>query len=383
MASLEQSARLPFNLQQALDQSIPLGQKLRLVHETITRCSAAIHRVAVALYDARTDMLSTFIHSTAGQSPLRNYSVRLSEVGSLRELARNGAPRIINDLAVLSGGQGTHTRKLLGDGYRSSLTYPFYHNGRIHGFLFFNSRVKGAFGGNLLDLLNVFSQVISSLVIKETAFVRTVTAAIHTAQNITRHKDEETAAHLERMAQYSRLITASLAEGHGFDDEFIEYMQLFAPMHDIGKVAIPDAILHKPDRLTIDEFAAIRTHTTVGREIIDNMVEEFAIDGFPHIQMLSNIVELHHEAMDGSGYPRGLTDAEIPIEARICAVADIFDALTSSRPYKVAWDNATAFSLLEHMSGTKLDRDCVEALVRCRGKIEEIQAIFGDNRLGS
>jgi len=373
---------MPFNLQRELDQSIPLGQKLRLVHETIERCSTAIHRIAVALYDARTDMLSTFIHSTAGQSPLLNYSARLSEVASLHELAHHGAPRILNDLSALSGGEGVHTRKLLKDGYCSSLTYPFYHNGRIQGFLFFNSRMKGAFGGDLLDLLNVFSQVISSLVIRETAIVRTVTAAIHTARNITRHKDEETGAHLERMAHYASLIASSLAGSHGFDDEFIEYVHLFAPMHDIGKVAIPDDILLKPDRLTTEEFAAIRSHTTVGREIIDNMVNEFAIDGFPHIQMLRNIVELHHEAMDGSGYPRGLRDAEIPIEARICAVADVFDALTSCRPYKPAWDNATAFSILSDMAGAKLDRDCVEALIGNGEKINEIQAIFCENRLG-
>lgn len=382
MATQEQSVLMPFNLQRELDQSIPLGQKLQLVHEVIKRCSTAINRIAVALYDARTDMLSTFIHSTAGQSPLLNYSARLSEVPSLHELARHGAPRILNDLAALSGGQGAHTRKLLKDGYRSSLAYPFYHNGRIQGFLFFNSRTQGAFGGDLLDLLNVFSQVISSLVIRETAFVRTVTAAIHTAQNITRHKDEETGAHLERMAHYSRLIAASLAESHAFDDEFIEYMQLFAPMHDIGKVAIPDAILLKPDKLAAEEFAAIRKHTTVGREIIDNMVNEFAIDGFPHIQMLRNIVELHHEAMDGSGYPLGLKEVEIPIEARICAVADVFDALTSRRPYKLAWDNATAFSILSDMAGAKLDRDCVEALISNGEKINEIQSIFCENRLG-
>jgi HD-GYP domain-containing protein (c-di-GMP phosphodiesterase class II) len=112
------------------------------------------------------------------------------------------------------------------------------------------------------------------------------------------------------------------------------------------------------------------------------MVNEFAFDGLPHIQMLRNVVELHHEAMDGSGYPRGLKGPEIPIEARICAVADVFDALTSSRPYKPAWDNATAFSVLRDMSGIKLDRDCVEALIGNGEKINEIQTAFCENRLG-
>lgn len=376
MTNQAQTELLPFNFQRELDQDITLGHKLQLVHKAIKRYSNAIHRIAVALYDARTDMLSTFVHSTAGQSPLLNYSARLSERASLLEIASRGTPRILNDLTILSGGQGEHTQKLLKDGFHSSLTYPFYHNGQIQGFLFFNSRKKNVFAGDLLDRLNIFSQVISSLVIREITLVRTVTAAIHTAQNITRLKDEETGAHLERMAHYSRLIATSLAHSHGLDDEFIEYVHLFAPMHDIGKVSIPDAILLKPGKLTAEEFPIIQSHTTIGRKIIDNMVNEFAIDGFPHIQMLRNIVELHHEAIDGSGYPLGLKGCEIPIEARICAVADVFDALTSSRPYKPAWDNTTAFSILGDMSGFKLDRDCVTALISNEEKINQIQSIF-------
>jgi HD-GYP domain-containing protein (c-di-GMP phosphodiesterase class II) len=376
MINQAQSLPMPFNLQRELDQSSTLGQKLELVHDMIESYSCAIHRIAVALYDARTDMLSTFIHSTDGQSPLINYSARLSEVDSLHELACHGAPRILNDLGELSGAEKEHTRRLLAEGYRSSLTFPFYNRGRIQGFLFFNSRKENVFSGGLLHLLSAFSQVISSMVVRETSLVRTVTAAIHTAQNITRHKDEETGAHLERMAHYSRLIAASLAQSHKLSDEFIEYVKLFAPMHDIGKVAIPDAILLKPGQLTEEEIAVMRNHTTVGREIIDNMVSEFTIDDLPHIRMLSNIVELHHEAVDGSGYPRGLRGADIPIEARICAVADVFDALTSRRPYKAAWDNAAAFSMLRDMSWTKLDRDCVEALIGNGEKIDEIQAIY-------
>jgi HD-GYP domain-containing protein (c-di-GMP phosphodiesterase class II) len=379
MISLLQSALKPLNLQRELDQSCTLGQKLELVHEMIECYSSVIHRIAVALYDAQTDMLSTFIHSTDGQSPLVNYSVRLSEVASLHEIARHGAPRILNDLRGLSGGEGEHTRRLLADGYHSSLTFPFYRNGRIQGFLFFNSRKENVFSDGLLHLLSVFSQVISSMVVRETDIVRTVTAAIHTAQNISRHKDEETGAHLEQMAHYSHLIAASLAASHELNDEFIEYVKLFAPMHDIGKVAIPDAILLKPGQLTEEETAFMRSHTTVGREIIDTMVSEFTIDSFPHIRMLANIVELHHEAVDGSGYPHGLRGADIPIEARICAVADVFDALTSRRPYKLAWDNAAAFSMLREMSGTKLDRDCVEALIGNDEKINEIQAIYCEN----
>jgi len=366
------------NLQRELDRNIPLGQKLRLIHEAIGDHSVLVHRVAVALHNPDTDMLSTFLHSSGEDNPLFNYSMKLSEIRSLKEIADRGAPRIIDDLTALAGGYNRHTQKVLGQGYKSSLTYPLYHDGSLLGFLFLNSYQSHVFTGDLVHLLNLFNLVISSLIIKETVRVRTLAAAIRTAQSITRHKDEETGSHLERMAHYSRLIAANLAPRHKLNDEFIEYMLLFAPMHDIGKIAIPDVILLKPGKLTPEEFEVVKEHPRVGQEIIDNMVKEFSFNGFPHIQMLSNIVGMHHEAMDGSGYPGGLKETEIPIEARICAVADVFDALTSRRSYKPAWDNEKAFSVLLEMANGKLDGECVEALIGNAEKIMEIQAIFAE-----
>lgn len=366
------------NLQRELDRNIPLGQKLRLIHEAIGNHSVLVHRVAVALYDQNTGMLSTFLHSSGEDNPLFNYSVKLSEVQSLKKIADRGAPRILNDLTALAGGYSRHTQKVIDQGYQSSLTYPLYHDGGLLGFLFINSYRSHVFTSDLMHRLDLFNLVISSLIIKETVRIRTLSAAIRTAQSITRHKDEETGTHLERMAHYSRLIAACLAPRHELDDEFIEYMLLFAPMHDIGKVAIPDVILLKPGKLTLEEFEIVKKHPGVGRGIIDSMVKEFSFDGFPHIQMLRNIVGMHHEAMDGSGYPSGRTGVEIPIEARICAVADIFDALTSRRCYKPAWGNEKSFSVLREMAGSKLDGECVEALVGNAEKVMEIQAIFAE-----
>ncbi|MDD5328637.1 MAG: HD domain-containing protein [Sulfuricella sp.] len=368
----------PVNIQRALEQTIPLERKLHLIHEAIQRHCALIHRVAVALHDPKTGMVSTFLHSSGEDSPLFNYAVKLSDVPSLRDIGDSGIPRVLNNLSTLTGKRGRHTQKVLKQGYRSSLTYPIYYNNDILGFIFFNSYRADVFTGNLIPLLNLFGLVISSLVIKETMRIRTLSAALRTTQNITRHKDEETGAHLERMARYSHLIAGQIARSHSLSDEFIEYVLLFAPMHDIGKVAVPDVILLKPGKLTLAEFNAIKKHTIVGREIIDAMVKEFTFDGFPHIQMLRNIVEQHHEAMNGSGYPHGLSGMDIPIEARICAVADIFDALTSRRCYKPAWDNDKASAALRDMAGVKLDRDCVEALIGNMTKVREIQAIFAE-----
>ncbi|NMM28800.1 MAG: HD domain-containing protein [Glaciimonas sp.] len=368
------------NLQRELDKSLPLGQKLILIHKMLKNHCNLIHRVAVALYDAKTDHVSTFLYSSEKDDPIVNYSAKLSEVRSLRDIAQRGAPRIINNLAILAPQKSLHTQKILFQGYQSSLTYPLYRNGSLLGFLFFNSYQKNTFVSSLLHLISLFSQVIAALVIQETSVARTIAAAIRTTQNIACHKNEETGAHMGRMSYYSRLIATMLAQRHVLNDEFIEYIFLFSPMHDIGKIGIPDSLLCKPGKLTADEFAVVKRHTTIGLEIINNMAKEFSFENFPHIQMLRNIVEMHHEAMNGSGYPNGARGKQIPIEARICAVADIFDALTSRRCYKPAWSNEKAFSTLREMADTKLDSECVEALIGNPEKILEIQANFAEDR---
>jgi HD-GYP domain-containing protein (c-di-GMP phosphodiesterase class II) len=117
----------------------------------------------------------------------------------------------------------------------------------------------------------------------------------------------------------------------------------------------------------------MKTHTLKGREIIDAMLKDFGLDSVQHIDVLRNIAEYHHEAVNGMGYPHGIRGEAIPIEARIIAVADIFDALTSRRPYKRAWSNAEAFTLLRELAGRQLDPDCVEALMKSPAALERIQ----------
>jgi HD-GYP domain-containing protein (c-di-GMP phosphodiesterase class II) len=125
----------------------------------------------------------------------------------------------------------------------------------------------------------------------------------------------------------------------------------------------------------------MKTHAMKGGEIVDMMLKNLGLDEFPHAEILRNIALYHHEAVNGSGY-NGLTDEEIPIEAKIVAVADVFDALTSIRPYKEAWSNERAFLFLQSMAGTKFDSDCVAALISCRVEVEAIQQKFKEDNLG-
>lgn len=163
-------------------------------------------------------------------------------------------------------------------------------------------------------------------------------------------RDPETGAHILRMAHYSQLIARRL----GLDDELCERILVAAPMHDIGKVGTPDHILLKPGRLDDEELEIMRRHARIGHDILTGSVS-------PMIQMAAEIALTHHEKYDGSGYPDGLVGEAIPLVGRIVAVADVFDALTSPRPYKAAWELDRAASFLREGRGTHFDPACVDA----------------------
>lgn len=165
-------------------------------------------------------------------------------------------------------------------------------------------------------------------------------------------RDPETGAHIVRMANYSYLIAKNLQLSEAMQQMILEA----APMHDIGKVGIPDHILLKPGRLSVDEFSIMKTHASLGHQILAGSASET-------LQMGAEIALSHHEKFDGSGYPQGLRGTDIPLSARIVAVADVFDALTSERPYKRAWEIERAVELLKEGSGKHFDPQCVDAFL--------------------
>jgi HD-GYP domain-containing protein (c-di-GMP phosphodiesterase class II) len=207
-------------------------------------------------------------------------------------------------------------------------------------------------------------------------------AAIKTTGHITHARDPETGSHLDRMSRFSRLIANELADQYQLDDSYIEHVFMFSSLHDIGKIAIPDYILLKEARLNEDEWAIMRNHPKKGLEMIDELLVNFGLENIEYIDVLRNIVEFHHETIDGTGYPNGLKGDEIPLEARIVATADIFDALTSRRPYKNAWTNEAAIANIQSLSGSKLDPNCVQALIDNMDQIIEIQSQFSESIYG-
>jgi HD-GYP domain-containing protein (c-di-GMP phosphodiesterase class II) len=351
-----------------------VSSRLKGLHDQIREVAPDIDRVACALYDADDDLLKTFINSTRGGTVLRAYQYRLSDSESLSAVAATGQARVLNDLPAVLSPTTAHSAYVLEEGYQSSLTVPMHYLGGFLGFIFFDSRVPDTFTPQVQRQLLLYSNLITLGVANELIAVRSIVGTVQISRHFTELRDCETGAHLERMSRYARLVSRALADELGLSDEFIEHVYLYAPLHDIGKVGIPDRILLKPGPLDPDEWEVMKTHTTIGHTMVDNISRDLRIDRLPDDWVLRNIVLHHHEALDGSGYPDGLAGEEIPLESRIVSVADVFDALTSTRPYKQAWDVDAAVAELTRMVGAgKLDGRCVRALVSEREAIEEIR----------
>jgi HD-GYP domain-containing protein (c-di-GMP phosphodiesterase class II) len=191
-------------------------------------------------------------------------------------------------------------------------------------------------------------------------------------------RDARLGGHLERVAGYANIIVRALRGPLGLSDDFAEAVFWYAPFHDIGQVIMGDEVLRKPGRLDPDQWRLVQTHTTRGRQIIDAAIES-APDEWPSPEVIRNIVEFHHETLDGSGYPHGLNGEDVPLEARIISVADIFDALTSSRPYKLGWSANEALEEMDRLVlAGKLDPLCLTALVTHPDLVEAVAASEGE-----
>lgn len=179
----------------------------------------------------------------------------------------------------------------------------------------------------------------------------------------TESRDDVTGAHLERMAKYSGLLAAAI----GLPEEEARMIEAAAPLHDIGKIAIPDAILNKPGPLTSDELSVMREHPRRGFDVLRDSPSRF-------VQLGAEIALRHHERWDGSGYPDGLSGEAIPLSARIVALADVLDALTTRRPYKAAWSLPDAVTYLREQRGRMFDPRLIDALEDNLDQVQEIHA---------
>lgn len=193
---------------------------------------------------------------------------------------------------------------------------------------------------------------------------RTRDLALMTLAKLAESRDSETGLHLERMAEYSRILASALRRDprhHDVDDEFVDWVFKSAPLHDIGKVGIPDAILRKAGPLTPAETEIMRRHTKIGGDTLRSVLEQFS--GTSFLTMAMEIAYFHHERWDGGGYPYGRTGEKIPLAARVVAIADAYDAITSRRPYKEPLSHEVAVHRIRIDSGKHFDPRLVEAFL--------------------
>jgi putative two-component system response regulator len=202
-------------------------------------------------------------------------------------------------------------------------------------------------------------------------------------------RDDQTGQHVFRVGRYAAIIAKEI----GFSAPLISTLEYAAQLHDVGKIGIPDDILKKPAKLTEDEFEIMKSHCSVGNQIIGRKVIDdsenikshaslgesiFEDCNSPIMRMAATVAASHHEKWDGSGYPRGLVGEEIPIEGRITAVADVFDAVSSARPYKTPFPIEKCFAIIEEGSGTHFEPKIVEAFLARKQEVFEIYTNYGD-----
>ncbi len=190
---------------------------------------------------------------------------------------------------------------------------------------------------------------------------------------IAEYKDPETGSHLNRVSAFTRELAKALKEKPGYEfinEHFIDLIELSSPLHDIGKVGVPDHILLKPGKLTPDEWKIMKQHTVFGAQAIKKILKNFSYPEF--LEMGHNIALYHQEFWNGKGYPEGLAGEDIPPEARIMAVADVYDALRSKRPYKEALTHEVVKKVIVQSRETHFDPRIVDAFIELEAKFEKI-----------
>ena len=264
----------------------------------------------------------------------------------------------------------------------SSVVLPVHQNGALACVVGFHARVPAAFSEAEHTTLEALAELIGLTVHNHYRAEEALLSAAQLAHAFAALRDFETGDHLHRVSLLARLIAEELAASHGLSPEAIDQIGRFSRLHDIGKIGIPDAILLKQGPLSEAERRVMDTHVELGLAMIDQVLDQNDLDHRPGAEVLRNVIRHHHERLDGSGYPQGLRGEAISLEGRIVAVADVFDALTSRRPYREGCTVAEGLALVQEQAAAgQLDRACVAALAAHSAVLEQLLASYGDQPL--
>lgn len=299
----------------------------------------------------------------------KNYTAKLNDT-SLESIISSGEPRVLNDLENYYSlkRHSDSTKLMLDEGMRSSITFPLIVRNECVGVVFFSSVEKNKYEGDHINFLRTIAGSLASAFDHSFLHDQLLVSTIRGFAQLVESKDSDTGNHIDRMQTYSVMI-AELLYREGvykdiLDDGLIKQIKDFSPLHDIGKVGIPDGILLKPGKLTAEEFALMKTHVIIGSDILKDMNDQIKGESRAFYTTGIEIVRHHHEKYDGSGYPDRLKGQSIPLSARIVALADVLDALTSKRPYKEAFDMEKARRIISEGSGGHFDPIIVDIVLK-------------------
>ncbi|MDC0609353.1 HD domain-containing protein [Vibrio sp.] len=351
-----------------------LNQQLGEVFEQVKDELPQIERLSFALYDSDSDVLKTYADSAPNSNEtFRHYECRLSELPSLLECAEKHQCRTISNFDSDIEPASKHNHWLKEQGFKSSYALPTFYDNNLIGFIFLNANTPNFFCEDVQQSLTPYIKLIKQAASWEYETIKTILdAANSTIKRQPRHmlqfKD-----HQERMYYYTKIIAHDIADTYKLSDEDIENITLFSRFHDIGKLSMSPSLLQKSTGLAEIEKDKVFQHIERGIDIIDGIISKTGCCSHASLNILKDIISYHQERLNGTGYPYGKKGDEIPVSARIISVANIFDALTSHRPYKQACSVLFALLELEKMvANGEVDKHCVNALRRHQAFLNEI-----------
>ena len=299
---------------------------------------------------------------------------------SLPRLLESGEGRIINDLPFYASGRtvSESTRLVLREGIQSSVSVPLMQGNRCMGFLFFSSVEKNVYEPIHIKIAQRIANRLKSRLYHEYMSQELIAETANAMVGLMDEKDNETSEHLSRMSRYAYIIARKLSKkDYSVSPGFPRELLWFAPLHDIGKISVPDNILLKPGALTPEEYSDMQKHVDTGLKIVEAMNRRMVnILNQSVLQTAEDIIRGHHEKYDGSGYPAGLKGRDIPLAGRIVAIADVFDALTSKRPYKEAFSTEKALEMMQNDMAGSFDPYLFGIFLESLDEIKEIMETF-------
>ncbi|HEY9059295.1 MULTISPECIES: HD domain-containing phosphohydrolase [Oscillospiraceae] len=365
------------SLYEQLNTGISISEALTYVFDTF-RKYIPFDRIGITLLESDGSIYAYEVRTNHSPVLDEGYSEKLCKT-SLNTIVKMKKHRIINDYKeyLKLHPKSAPTKLMVSEGIMSSLACPLVVNSICIGVLLFSCRRKNRYNESHAAMAKIISSNMAIILERNLLVDDLILSSVTGLAKLVEAKDSDTGFHLERMQSYSKIIAQALASKEKYaniiDKHFIENIFKFSPLHDIGKAGIADGILLKPAKYTPEEFEVMKKHTVIGAEILRKSSSNLLRKGKHFFDFAIQIAEGHHEKYNGKGYPYGLSGDSIPLPARIVAIADVFDAVTSKRVYKNAYDIETTLQIIDKESGKSFDPDVVEAL---NHNIEQIVQVY-------